>query len=47
MNPFLYGGDMIDYVFEDEVTFKNFMKHLREELKMYRLLLDLILQLNI
>ncbi len=24
MNPFLYGGDMIDYVFEDEVTFKSF-----------------------
>lgn len=24
MNPFLYGGDMIDYVFEDEVTFKEF-----------------------
>ncbi len=24
MNPFLYGGDMIDYVFEDEVTFKKF-----------------------
>ncbi|BAK81584.1 aminotransferase class V-fold PLP-dependent enzyme [Candidatus Arthromitus sp. SFB-rat-Yit] len=24
MNPFLYGGDMIDYVFEDEVSFKKF-----------------------
>lgn len=26
MNPFLYGGDMIDYVFEDEVTFKNYFE---------------------
>lgn len=24
MDPFLYGGDMIDYVFEDEVTFKKY-----------------------
>lgn len=24
MEPFLYGGDMIDYVFEDEVTFKKY-----------------------
>ena len=23
MEPFLYGGDMVDYVFEDEVTFKK------------------------
>ncbi len=26
MEPFLYGGDMIDYVFEDEVTFKNYFE---------------------
>lgn len=26
MDPFLYGGDMIDYVFEDEVTFKNYFE---------------------
>lgn len=26
IDPFLYGGDMIDYVFEDEVTFKNYFE---------------------
>ena len=26
MKPFLYGGDMIDYVFEDEVTFKKYFE---------------------
>lgn len=26
IDPFLYGGDMIDYVFEDEVSFKNYFE---------------------
>ena len=40
MNPFLMGGDMIEYVYEQKLLLLHFQINLRLELKMLRVLLD-------
>ena len=47
MTPFLMGGDMIEYVYEDHTHLLHYLINLRLELKTWAELLDLELLLII